>query len=110
MAWRVAGRKSRRNRSGRYSSWCGEWCDGFHSGVGRLTDDLAIGVLNGLIHRDILDDVIRECGKREKRSRLLPAHVVMYYVLALNLSISFALSDRVRSTSQPRSQGIGKVV
>ena len=51
--------------------WCGEWCDGFHSGVGRLTDDLAIGVFNGLIHRDILDDVIRECGKREKRSRLL---------------------------------------
>jgi hypothetical protein len=46
---------------------------------GRLTDHLAIGVLTGLIHRDIVDDVIRECGKREKRSRLLPAHVVMYY-------------------------------
>ena len=45
---------------------------------GRLTDHLAIGVLTGLIHRDIVDDVIRECGKREKRSRLLPAHVVMY--------------------------------
>jgi hypothetical protein len=44
---------------------------------GRLTDHLAIGVLTGLIHRDIVDDVIRECGKREKRSRLLPAHVVM---------------------------------
>jgi hypothetical protein len=38
---------------------------------GRLTDHLAIGVLTGLIHRDIVDDVIRECGKREKRSRLL---------------------------------------
>ena len=33
---------------------------------GRLTDHLAIGVLAGLIHRDIVvDDVIRECGKRE---------------------------------------------
>jgi Insertion element 4 transposase N-terminal len=40
---------------------------------GRLTDHVAIGVLTGLIHRDIVDDVIRESGKREKRSRLLPA-------------------------------------
>ena len=40
---------------------------------GRLTDHLAIGMLTGLIHRDIVDDVIRECEKREKRSRLLPA-------------------------------------
>jgi Insertion element 4 transposase N-terminal len=54
-------------------------------GPGRLTDHLSIGVLTGLIHRDVVDDVIRECGKRDKRQRLLPAHVVMYYVLALNL-------------------------
>ncbi|MGH3899663.1 MAG: transposase domain-containing protein, partial [Pseudonocardiaceae bacterium] len=52
-------------------------------GPGRLTDHIAIGVLGGLIHRDIVDDVINECGKREQRSRLLPAHVVVYYVLAL---------------------------
>jgi hypothetical protein len=54
---------------------------------GRLTDHIAIGVLSGLIHRDIVDDVINECRKREKRSRLLPAHVVVYYVLALNLTV-----------------------
>ena len=54
-------------------------------GSGRLTDHVALGVLSGLIHRDIVDDVIRESGTREKRSRLLPAHVVVYYVLALNL-------------------------
>jgi hypothetical protein len=52
---------------------------------GRLTDHIAIGVLSGLIHRDIVDDVINECRKREKWSRLLSAHVVVYYVLALNL-------------------------
>jgi hypothetical protein len=50
-----------------------------------LTDHIAIGMLSGLIHRDIVDDVLNECRKREKRSRLLPAHVVVYYVLALNL-------------------------
>jgi Insertion element 4 transposase N-terminal len=63
---------------------------------GRLTDHLAIGVLTGLIHRDIVDDVVRECGKREKRSRLLPAHVVMYYVLALNLFFGEAYEEVLR--------------
>lgn len=63
---------------------------------GRLTDHLAIGVLTGLIHRDIVDDVIRECGKREKRSRLLPAHVVVYYVLALNLYFGEAYEEVMR--------------
>jgi hypothetical protein len=63
---------------------------------GRLTDHLAIGVLTGLIHRDIVDDVIRECGKREKRTRLLPAHVVMYYVLALNLFFGEAYEEVMR--------------
>ena len=64
--------------------------------LGRLTDHLAIGVLTGLIHRDIVDDVIRECGKREKRSRLLPAHVVLYYVLALNLYFGEAYEEVMR--------------
>src|SRR4051794_41784838 len=63
---------------------------------GRLTDHLAIGVLTGLIHRDIVDDVIRECGKREKRSRLLPAHGVVYYVLALNLFFGEAYEEVMR--------------
>ena len=53
-------------------------------------------MLAGLIHRDIVDDVIRECGKREKRQRLLPAHVVMYYVLALNLFFGEAYEEVLR--------------
>ena len=63
---------------------------------GRLTDHIAIGVLSGLVHRDIVDDVINECGKREKRSRLLPAHVVVYYVLALNLFFGDAYEEVMR--------------
>ena len=35
--------------------------------------------------RDLVDEVVAETGSREKRSRLLPAHVVVYYVLALAL-------------------------
>lgn len=51
----------------------------------RLTDQIGIGVLTRLFPRDLVDEVVAECGRREKRSRLLPAHVVVYYVLALNL-------------------------
>ena len=61
-----------------------------------MTDHIAIGVLGGLIHRDIVDDVINECGKCEQRSRLLPAHVVVYYVLALNLFFGEAYEEVMR--------------
>ena len=61
-----------------------------------MTGHIAIGVLSGLIHRDIVDDVINECGRREKRSRLLPAHVVVYYVLALNLFFGEAYEEVMR--------------
>src|SRR5918997_858180 len=63
---------------------------------GRLTDHVALGVVSSLIHRDIVDDVIRESGKREARSRLLPAHVVVYYVLALNLFFGEAYEEVMR--------------
>jgi hypothetical protein len=49
-----------------------------------------------VIHRDVIDDVIRETGKREERSRLLPAHVVVYYVLALNLFFGDAYEEVMR--------------
>jgi hypothetical protein len=63
---------------------------------GRLTDHVTLGVLSSVIHRDIIDDVIRETGKREARSRLLPAHVVVYYVLALNLFFGEAYEEVMR--------------
>jgi hypothetical protein len=63
---------------------------------GRLTDHVALGVLSSVFHRDIIDDVIRETGKCEERSRLLPAHVVVYYVLALNLFFGEAYEEVLR--------------
>ena len=57
---------------------------------------MALGVLSSVIHRDIVDDAIRDSGKREARSRLLPAHVVVYYVLALNLFFGEAYEEVMR--------------
>ncbi|MFC3899260.1 IS4 family transposase, partial [Lentzea rhizosphaerae] len=42
-------------------------------------------MLTRLFDRDLVDEVLVETGRREKRSRLLPARVVVYYVLALCL-------------------------
>jgi hypothetical protein len=61
-----------------------------------LTDHVTLGVLSSVIHRDIIDDAIRETGKREERCRLLPAHVVVYYVLALNLFFGEAYEEVMR--------------
>jgi Insertion element 4 transposase N-terminal/Transposase DDE domain len=51
----------------------------------RFTDGISIGVLTRLFHRDLLDEVIAETGRREKRSRLLPARAMVYYILAMCL-------------------------
>ena len=62
----------------------------------RLTDQIGIGVLTRLIDRDLVDDVLAETGKIEKRSRLPPARVVVYYVLALCLFCGDAYEEVMR--------------
>ena len=44
---------------------------------------VSIGVLAKVFRRDLIEEIIAETDTREKRSRLLPAHLVVYYVLAL---------------------------
>jgi hypothetical protein len=62
----------------------------------RLTDRIGIGVLTRLIDHDLVDDVLAETGRVEQRSRLLPARVVVYYVLALCLFFSDAYEEVMR--------------
>ena len=58
-------------------------CDNSVSIGERLTDRISIGVLARAIPRDLVDDVLAETGRREKRRRRLPAHVVVYFVVAM---------------------------
>ena len=51
----------------------------------RLTDMISLGVLAGTIPRDVIDDVLTETGRREQRSRHLPAHVMVRFCLAMCL-------------------------
>lgn len=62
----------------------------------RLTDRIGIGVLTRLIDRDLVDDVLAETGRAEQRSRLLPARVVVYYVLGLCLFFGDAYEEVMR--------------
>ncbi|MFG2668632.1 IS4 family transposase [Streptomyces sp. NPDC048387] len=51
----------------------------------RLSDRIAIGVLTRVFPPELVDEVIEQCGRVEQRRRLLPARVVVYFVLAMCL-------------------------
>lgn len=51
----------------------------------RLSDRVALGVLTRLVPRELVDEVLAETGRGERRVRLLPARMVVYYVMALAL-------------------------
>ena len=52
---------------------------------------MALGVLTATFPRALVDEVIEATGRREQRNRLLPAHLSLYYVLAMTLFSSFWL-------------------
>src|SRR6476661_2086090 len=56
---------------------------GEHGRTDRLTDRIGLGVLTRLVHRDLVDEVLADTGRTERRRRLLPARVVVYFVLAM---------------------------
>ncbi|MGH9154997.1 MAG: transposase domain-containing protein [Acidimicrobiales bacterium] len=51
----------------------------------RLRDRIALGVLTATFGPELVDEAIERCGRREQRYRLLPARLVVYYVLAMTL-------------------------
>src|ERR1017187_290242 len=51
----------------------------------RRTDRLAVGVVTPLSPPALVDEVLEATGRVEKRHRLLPARVVVYFTLAMCL-------------------------
>ena len=49
----------------------------------RLTDHIAIGVLTRTFPKELVDEILRSTNKVQQRTRLMPARVVMYYVIAM---------------------------
>lgn len=55
------------------------------SGVDRLTDRVSLGVLAEAVPRDLIEEVLNHTGRREQRSRLLSAHVMVRFCQAMCL-------------------------
>ena len=63
----------------------------------RLTDHVALGVLTATFPPALVDAVIEETGRSSQRNRLLPARLVVYYVLALALFSQSGYEEVMRS-------------
>lgn len=51
----------------------------------RLSDHVALGVLTRTFPPGLIDSVLADTGREQQRHRLLPARLVVYYVLAMSL-------------------------
>lgn len=51
----------------------------------RLNDFISLGVISKIFPRDLIDEILEETKKTSERQRNLPAHVMVYYVIALPL-------------------------
>jgi hypothetical protein len=62
----------------------------------RLTDHISIGVLTRVFPPVLVDGVVAAAERRERRQRLMPARVVVYYVLALALFADCSYEEVMR--------------
>jgi len=62
----------------------------------RIADYISLGVVASAFPRATIDAVLAETGKASKRERDLPAHVVVYYVIALALYMQVSYQEVLR--------------
>jgi Insertion element 4 transposase N-terminal/Transposase DDE domain len=61
-----------------------------------VTDRIALGALTSTFPPELVDQVVAQTGRGEQRRRLLPARVMVYYVLALALFAGAAYEEVMR--------------
>lgn len=62
----------------------------------RVTDYISVGVLTKMVPQTAVDAVLHRTGKASRRQRELPAHVMVYYVLALALYMQSSYREVLR--------------
>ena len=62
----------------------------------RITDYISLGVVAKAFPRVLIDDVLKRTGRTSARQRDLPAHVVVYYVIALALYMQASYREVLR--------------
>ena len=73
----------------------------------RLSDHISLGVLTRAFPPELVDRVVAEAGRTEVRHRLLPARVVVYYVLALALFAQASYEEVMRNLVEGLSWASG---
>lgn len=62
----------------------------------RITDYISLGVVSRFIPADKVRGILKETGRASVRQRDLPAHVVVYYVIALALYMQSSYGEVLR--------------
>ena len=62
----------------------------------RLTDFISLGVIAKTFPAEQVQEVLRQTAKQSQRERELPAHVVVYYVIALALYMRVSYREVLR--------------
>ena len=65
-------------------------------GGSRITDYISLGVIAGCFSREKIDEVLQRTERASVRERDLPAHVVVYYVIALALYMRSSYREVLR--------------
>lgn len=65
-------------------------------GGARVTDFISLGAVAGWVPMEKIREVLRQEGRESQRQRNLPAHVVVYYVIALALYMGVAYGEVLR--------------
>src|SRR5438477_8924947 len=65
-------------------------------GGSRITDYISLGVVARCFPREKVDEILRQTGRMSVRQRDLPAHVVVYYVIALALYMQSSYREVLR--------------
>src|ERR1700677_3585228 len=73
----------------------------------RLSDHISLGVLTRVFPPELVDAVLAECSRVERRHRLLPARVVVYYVLGLALFSTSSYEEGMRMLVSAHSWASG---
>jgi hypothetical protein len=66
----------------------------------RLSDHISIGVLTRVFPPRLVDHVVADAGRVQARNRLLPARVVVYYVLGLALFSQASYEEVMRELTE----------
>jgi len=62
----------------------------------RITDYISLGVITKFFPADKVHEVLSQTGRASVRERDLPAHVVVYYVIALALYMRSSYREVLR--------------